>query len=412
MNDLPQKINNSYESGSNSSSTVSSSEVLVKCRVKPSFCLQGSSTTDQVLQFDEMEQPSLAAFMASAEELYNTSAEEGIFPNVMDRQPIAVPSYIPNYEYDINDYSSAPLIYSWLPIVSGFTEDGVGNLHKFSHLLNVSGSSDGSTSISNQNVKYHEHLVINSSADVSKPVFRDLENSCNAMDLNISHAEGPAVDPDLSFNGKIAELKAAETEEERLHNESFEILKKEDSSKMLYLNERSPDMFDDEDDADVVETDADVVETDVETPESETENPKETEPALLGACDSLILKKLRTSLSGLCPPPSVTQFQLSLSEMLDAYHKNVGEALQPVSAIKHSSFFVPTHSPLEVKEMEWPKLMAVKCVDVAYNKSTDNEHIEVLCGKYAERYVGAETTTSFNMKVSAASAKKRIERLK
>lgn len=361
-----------------------------------------------MLQFDELEQPSLAAFMASAEELYNTSAEEGIFPNVLDRQPIAVPSYIPSYEYDI-DYSSAPLIYPWMPIVPGFTEDGVGNLHKFTHLLNVSGSSDGSTSISNQNEKYHEHLVINSSADSSKPVFRDLENSCNAMDLNLSHAEGSAVDPDLSFNGKIAELKAAETEEERLHNESFEILKKEDSSKMLYINERSPDIFED------IETDAEAAETDAEAPEPEVEVPeaaKEPELALSGACDSLILKKLRASLSGLCPPPSVTRFQLSLSEMLEAYQKNAAEVAPPGNVIKNSSFFVPTHTPAEVKELDWPKLMTVKCVDVAYNKSTDNEHIEELCVKYAERYIGAETTTSFNLKISAASAKKKLEKLK
>lgn len=399
MNDLPHKINNSYESGSNSSSTVSCQCNCVENSTEAGFNFhQGSSTTDQVLQYDEMEQPSLAAFMASAEELYNTSAEEGIFPNVLDRQPIAVPSYIPNYEYE---YSSAPLIYSWLPIVSGFTEDGVGNLHKFSHLLNVSGSSEGSASISNQNEKYREHLVINSSADLSKPVFRDLENSCNAMDLNISCAEEPAVDPDLTFNGKIAELKAAETEEERLQNESFEILKKEDSSKMLYINERSPDIFQD------IETDAEA-ETDAEV---EMEVAKEPEPAYTGACDSLILKKLRASLAGLYPPPSVTQFQLSLSEMLEAYNKNIAE-VQPAGVIKNSSFFIPTHTPSEVREMEWPKLMTVTCVDVAYNKSTDNEHIEELCGKYAERFIGAETTTSFNLKISAASAKKKLERLK
>jgi hypothetical protein len=47
------------------------------------------------------------------------------------------------------------------------------------------------------------------------------------MDLNIFCTEETAVDPDLSFDVKIAELNAAETEEERLHNESLEILKKE-----------------------------------------------------------------------------------------------------------------------------------------------------------------------------------------
>lgn len=338
--------------------------------------------------------------MASAEELYNTSAEEGIFPNVMHHQQIQVPSYIPDYDYEISEYSNAPLIYSWLPIVSGFTEDGVGNLHKFQHLdgkLNVSGSSEGSTSISNQNVKYHDHLVINSSADASKVEFRDLENSCNAMDLNISCTEESKLEPNLSFNGKIAEIKAAETEEERLHNESFEMLKKEDSSKMLYINERSPDVFENLDDAP----------SDNEPRDEEEEVAIDTR-ALTGVCDSSILKKLRTSLAGLCPPPSVTRFQLSLSEMLDAYHKNAPKE----STVKSSSFFLPTHTPAEVVDMEWPQLMKAKCMDVAYNKSTDSEHIEELCLKYGEKFIGAETTTSFNFKISASSAKKRIEKLK
>jgi hypothetical protein len=359
-----------------------------------------------VLQCDDMENPNLAAFLATAEELYNTSAEEGIFPNVMHHLPINVPSYMPShYDYDINDYSNAPLIYSWLPIVSGFTEDGVGNLHKFNYQdgkLNVSGSSDGSASISNQNVKYHDHLVINSSADASKLDFRDLDNSCNAMDLNISCNAEPdetPADPNISFDGKIAELKAAETEEERLHNESFEVLKKEDSSKMLYINERSPDLFEGD-------------ETDTPSDNERREEVPIDNRALTGACDSSILKKLRTSLAGLCPPPSVTRFQLSLTEMLDAYNNNVGKTPPPESAVKSSSFFLPTHTPAEVTDIEWPRLMKVKCQDVAYNKSTDNEHIEELCGRYAERYIGAETTTSFNFKISASSAKKRIERLK
>lgn len=360
---------------------------------------QGSSTTDHVLQLDDTDRPSMAAFMATAEELYNTSAEEGIFPNVMHHRIVDVPSYVPDYDYDINEFSNAPLIYSWLPIVSGFTEDGVGNLHKFQHLdgkMNISGSSDGSTSISNQNVKYFEHLAINNSADISKLEFRDLDNSCNAMDLNISCNNELVADPDISFNGKIAEIKAAETEEERLHNESFEVLKKEDSKKMLYINERSPDLFDDD------------VPSDYERCE---EVPIDTR-ALNGACDSLILKKLRISLAGLCPPPSVTRFQLSLTEILDTYNKYICEDAPIESAVKSSSFFVPTHTPVEVESIEWPQLMTVKCLDVAYNKSSDNEHIEELCNRYAERYIGAETTTSYNFKISASSAKKRIEKLK
>lgn len=374
-----------------------------------------------------MESNKLASLMLpeTGTDLYNTSAEEGIFPNVSNYQIIGVPSYQPDYDYT-NEYNDTPLVYSWLPIVPGFTQDGFNNLHNFQHLadkylqtksLNSSDSSIESEPIPDQNIKYHDFLVINNNSkmlnnDVGMK-FHNLENSCNAMDVNISCTEPSSADLNLSFNGKITELKAheksleeenakkaeTETEEERLHNESFELLKREDSSKMLYINEKSPDLFDSNG-----EFMGDEINDEVEI---HTDGAKSSED-----CDSSVLNKLRNSLAGLCPPPSITRFQPSLSEMLTSYNKNLEDSSLPQSTVNSSAFFLPSHCPEEVKNMEWPCLLATKCLDVSYNKSTASEDIEVLCLRYVERYIGAETHSSFNHKIGPSSAKKRIEKLK
>lgn len=381
-----------------------------------------------------METNKLSSLMlpATGTDLYNTSAEEGIFPNVSNYQIIEVPSYQPEYDY-INEYNDTPLVYSWLPIVPGFTQDGFDNLHNFTHLgdkylhvqsLDTSDSSVESEPIPNQNIKYHDFLVINNAPSNMLNndfgiKFHGLENSCNAMDLNISCSEPSSSDINVSFNGKISELKAheksledekarmsekeaeAETEEERLHNESFEMLKKEDSSKMLYINEKSPDLFD--------------CNGEVNSDEAATHDEAEVHVKVAkssGDCDSSVLNKLRNSLAGICPPPTITRFQPSLSEMLSDYNKNLDVSTSLKSKVKSSSFFVPSHSPEEVKSLEWPSLLTAKFLDVSYNKSTANEDIEVLCLRYVERYIGAETHSSFNNKIGPSSAKKKIEKLK
>ncbi|CAO1338987.1 unnamed protein product [Diamesa serratosioi] len=60
--------------------------------------------------------------------------------------------------------------------------------------------------------------------------------------------------------------------------------------------------------------------------------------------------------------------------------------------------------------MEWPCVIRTNFHDIAYNKSTISEEIEVTCLRYCERFIGSETSSSFNNEVS--SAKKRNDRLK
>lgn len=375
----------------------------------------------------------------SEQDLWNSSVEEGLFPNVLNYQHISVPSYQPDYDYHINDYSDTPLVYSWLPIVPGFNQDGFYNLHNFQHVndKNLYDGSVESEAISNQNEKYHEHLVINNPNSKllnnhSGMDFQDLENSCNAMDLNISCAEETAGDLNLSFNGKIAEMKAQEenpvkdvqitvsketlpheietndeplveateqSEEERLHNESLELLKKEDSSRMLHINEKSPDLFESEGE---LPSDNEPVEESFLNQDAVSYEPKPFED-----CDIAIQKKLKSSLVHIVP--SVPRL-MSLSEMLEMYKKNLNAPA--ISTVKSSSFFIPSHKPEEVQSMEWPSVRDVKCSGISYNKSTTSEDIEVLCNQYGKRYIEAETSSSFNWKVGPSSAKKRMEKLK
>lgn len=367
--------------------------------------------------------------MTSETDLYNLSTEEGIFPNVPDYQSIEVPSYQPDYDY-INEYNNTPLVYSWLPIVPGFSEDGFDNLHNFQYLadkytnpqtLDVFDSSEKSKPVPNQNIKYHDYLAINNPNlkllnNYTGTEFQNLDNSCNAVPdvLNTTGTEEEIGDPDLSFTGKITELKAHEktlesakkseklveqAEEDRLHNESFELLKKEDSSKMLYINEKSPDLFDSNGEvlSDEPHEEADIISKAVKLSED---------------CDTSILKKLKNSLTGICPPPSVTKFQMSMSEILATYKKKMNENPAAKSTLKTSSFFIPSHLTEEIRNMEWPSLLSAKCLDVSYNKSTVSEDIEMLSLRYVDRYIGEETTSSFNHKLGPSSAKKRVEKLK
>lgn len=366
--------------------------------------------------------------MPSGHDLYNSSTEEGIYPNVTNCRPI-VPSYEREYDYE-NDYSNTPLVYSWLPIVPGFTQNGFDNLHNFQYLnekdsecLDLSGSSGESGPIPNQNIKYHNYLVINNQQsnllnNHDEVEFYELDNSCNAT-LNVLGSSQLAEDtfkPDLSFSGKIKELKATEqniesqtsecevqkdkqTEEERLHNESFELLKKEDSCKMLYINEKSPDLFDMNGEilSDELNEEVEVIPEVVKSSEDR---------------DISILKKMKNSLKGICPPPSVTRFQMPLSEILTTYKKNINENSATKSTLTTSSFYTSSHVPKEVETMEWPAVGSVKCLDVSYNKTSANEDIEMLCLRYIERFIGAETTSSFNCKLGPSSAKKKSEKLK
>jgi hypothetical protein len=138
-----------------------------------------------------------------------------------------------------------------------------------------------------------------------------------------------------------------------------------------------------------------------------------SKPKTLKESDDFILNKLHMSLSELCPPPSITSLPLSLSEMITLYKKCEYESCdKSEQLIKSNSLFVPSHSYNEMIKKEWPEVMGSKAHGIMYNRSTDCEEIELMLLRYTDRFIRAETTTSFNHKSGPSSVKKKIEKLK
>lgn len=278
------------------------------------------------------------------------------------------------------------------------------------------------------------------------------ENSSNAVDHNISRSASNEYSSDLSFNGKfkfnvseketitsipkmfskireslaadsddslttkseikLEDVEEEETEEEKLRNESFELLQKEDSSMMLYVNERSPDphsrshtIFENSHNEDEK----------IVAPFSKAKSEKN---------DIKIFNRLRKSILGICPPPTVTKDSFTMDQLIKLYNENEAKeriVSEPAKLEAQESFFRPTHTPEEVvemtdhirsNEMSWREMLHMKCHDVYYNRSTYCESIERMCLKYSEKFVGGETNSSINIVKSPCSLKKKNERLK
>lgn len=340
------------------------------------------------------------------------------------------PSYVAQYDYE-NDYNNSPLVYSFFPLVPGFankeideSEDNIEVGFNNSDVSLSSITSIESFVVSNQDKifkeyfdfkdhnKTHQNNETEKLQNFDGSTFYQLDNSCNAVDINISRKESEDACTELSFDGKIKNLAVSsskfsieeeKTEEERLHNESFEMLRKEDSSKMLFLNEKSPDIF---------EKNVFNKKCNNTTEESDKISLQFSHLSdnKADACELFILNKLNSSMNGICPPPSITRFQMSLHEMLSSFKKNITESVINHEETQTNSFFKPSNTMNEVLKMEWPDVIRTKFHDITYNRSTISEEIEVTCLRYCERFIGSETSSSFNNEVS--SAKKRNDRLK
>lgn len=407
-------------------------------------------------------------------EAYNLSAEP---ISNYEHNSMPAPSYEPDYDY-FNEYSTTPLVYSWLPIVPGFNQDGTDNLQNFEHVmkrlqpkplkfLNTSQESTGTKPNESLSSAYtFQRLeLLDSSKDVTTTSFSHPldEDSCNAMDLNISCHQQTAMNIDLSFNGKISEMTSSgekeesqfellpveekdirdesfellkreenvpvnspdvaestiEDEEEKIRNESFELLKKEDSSRMHLVNEKSPDVTVESDESSENEEQPPVV-TVVSKKSISTEISgnisiesgmgEDVTNKTLDEADSFIKNNIQSSLSELCAPPSISTLPLSLSEMLAVYKQNLDK--EPTSTIKSNQLFVPSHPLSEVMSMEWPDLQKVNAHGIMYNRSNNCEDIEHMRVRYVDKFIRSETTSSHTHKIGPTSAKKRVEKLK
>ncbi|ETN66735.1 hypothetical protein AND_001465 [Anopheles darlingi] len=326
-----------------------------------------------------------------------------------------------------------------------------------------------------------------------------LEDSCNAVDNALRpdlKDDEDSKESDLSFNGKINNLKADKTiasvaandsgvvmtapvrkapecelidatkgferadtrkesieraRQERL-NKSAELLAKENSSWIHYNNEKSPDLFADEDDEEEEyfgrpnddDTEPDEVDEGVEVrqarsqklrhssglglPENEQSYDKRDR---IDHVERVWLKRLQLSLSGVPPPPSLTFSNMDIDQLLTLYGErsqqvtkpdritpaNVADEPKPIDTPSQMSLgpeclSKPTHSSEQLSSAEWPDLLKCRAHGLHYNKSTVTEKLELLGLKYVERYIGAETSSSFNMTHSPSSAKKRNQRMK
>lgn len=278
------------------------------------------------------------------------------------------------------------------------------------------------------------------------------EDSCNAVDHKISSGEGEAsqleVPPEeLSFNGKIRSLNAPSSSSqceltdatkgfEKVRkdklNESYEMLTKENSSLMHYNNEKSPDLFADDDDDDELDEanhesgHEDARSDNGDATDSENTPANNTTNVCMNPVEQIerkLLKNLQGSLSGVLPPPSVTQYCIDIDRMLTLYRQHEDrlfyrndEIVEKPTQAQESSPSVclskPTHPPGELHELGWPKLLEARVHGVYYNRSTVTEKIELLGLRYVERYISRETKTSFEISRAPPSAKKKNSRLK
>ncbi|KAH8399335.1 hypothetical protein KR215_007993 [Drosophila sulfurigaster] len=139
-----------------------------------------------------------------------------------------------------------------------------------------------------------------------------------------------------------------------------------------------------------------------------------------------LYRRIRRCLQGVRPPPTVTipdtdvisavvSMKSKVINFLVSSEINVGDAT-PASSIEDSgicatsSLFKPTHSLVEAQNMSWREVLGVRHHGLSFNLNKAAEQNEYLSLSVVERYVGAETATSYVR--SPSSAKKRNMRMK
>lgn len=237
----------------------------------------------------------------------------------------------------------------------------------------------------------------------------------NAVDNNISKdntLEGHSIGDALSFDGKIQGISTKSADISHINLNMFD-----GDSSSRQINEQSPTLFDDTDDND--DNNDDESNDTNETDDTLTADMSKIEPEdnnnVLNK-EKRLLRKIQTSLSGVLPPPSITLLQMDLTKMLAMYKNNINnqnnENPSEYASVPNDCLYRKSHSIDEIKQMEWPQAQQAYAHGIHYNRSLESEKIELLCMKYVERKIGAETSSSFTINTSPSSAKKRTIRTK
>lgn len=183
------------------------------------------------------------------------------------------------------------------------------------------------------------------------------------------------------------------------------------------INERSPDLFSD-DDENEAENEKDhnlysITDVNDSIPSIKDEE-KETSGNCIEKTERAISKRVHSLLAGILPPPSVTYIQYDIGNLLSMYKRNIALMDSECEQIKdNEQTHIPQPPPMpkELENVEWPEAIKINAYGVHYNRTKYTENIEIMYMKLVERNVGQETGTSFTYNASMNAKKKPIRKL-
>lgn len=312
------------------------------------------------------------------------------------------------------------------------------NLCNVSHFSIEPNSSDDEEEPNDNNISLNFAEVSNNVHTLSVN-----ENSNNAVDNAISNASYMLETDlkDLSFNGILnpepaltKDTSVSINESDTSEKENKENLNTSNNKSNLQwqlhmetsrecINERSPDLFSDDDD---LENDIDnnkhSVVASVDVNDSFASYKDDEKENVFDNCieknEKATSKRIQNLLSGILPPPSVTYIQHDIANLLSLYKKNTGRMESEINNTNDSkqngAYCDQKLCPLMPKildNVEWPQIERVTAFGLHYNRTKYTENIEMMYMKLVERNVGQETSSSFTYTQSINAKKKPARKL-
>lgn len=249
------------------------------------------------------------------------------------------------------------------------------------------------------------------------------DNSSNAVDINISidKNKNSGVNESLSFNGKINTIGHKSLSNDNNKISVAQKIENDNTSEIQsFTSEQSPDMFaeyDDDDDEHYIDTILSKTSTvnirnDNISMMDDTKSQSTLFDDHINEDDFFIDKALLTNIKKTLSKSvhsSLTIIQYDLTKLLNMYHENVDKNIS--NDLPDCKFNKQSHTVDEIKKTNWPDIMKVQAHGICYNRSIYSENIEAAFMKFAEKNIGAETSSSFTYS-SPSSAKKRAMRMK
>ncbi|XP_059620193.1 uncharacterized protein LOC132264124 [Phlebotomus argentipes] len=292
-------------------------------------------------------------------------------------------------------------------------------------------STDQSDVISDQDIRFQNEMIAAGSQVIAPEMSPTeiVDDSCVAVFHAISgEAQEPKAE-ELTFNGKIPQQTTSIliNVDDSMNDTSTTVLDSSQASLQIDLTEsvnlNDSQCADEADDCDARSPDILGFDSDDEAVINTTDEKSGCELSFLNQStdedtpsrrERMMLKRLQNALAGVLPPPSITKSYLSVETILSIFEKNAAESSGKCQEINRLSETVmkPLNTVQEAIESSWPHARNVFTHGMHYNRSKYSEKIESLTVKYAERFIGAETSSSFVKLNSPSSSKKRYLRQK